>query len=103
MGTGVIIDPRGYIITNLHVVQDVSKIEVTLADGTKTEARLINYDPQTDLAMIRIQVDRDLPVIPIGTSHDLMRGETVIAIGKSFRYQHTVTVGVISALNRDIR
>lgn len=102
MGTGVIIDPRGYIITNLHVVQDVSKIEVTLADGTKTEAKLINYDPQTDLAMIRINVNRELPVIPIGSSHDLMRGETVIAIGNPFGYQHTVTVGVISALNRNI-
>jgi serine protease Do len=102
MGTGVIIDSRGYIITNLHVVQDVSKIEVTLADGTKTEARLINYDPQTDLAMIRIQVNRSLPVIPIGSSHDLMRGETVIAIGNPFGYQHTVTVGVVSALHRNI-
>ncbi len=61
MGTGVIIDSRGYIITNLHVVQDVSKIEVTLADGSKTEAKLINYDPQTDLAMIRIQVGKKLP------------------------------------------
>ncbi len=102
MGTGVIIDPRGYIITNLHVVQDVSKIEVTLADGTKTEAKLINYDPQTDLAMIRINIPRKLPVIPIGSSYDLMRGETVIAIGNPFGYQHTVTVGVISALHRDI-
>jgi serine protease Do len=102
MGTGVIIDSRGYIITNLHVVQDVSKIEVTLADGSKTEAKLINYDPQTDLAMIRIQVGKKLPVIPIGSSHDLMRGETVIAIGNPFGYQHTVTVGVISALHRDI-
>jgi serine protease Do len=102
MGTGVIIDARGYIITNLHVVQDVSKIEVTLADGTKTDAKLINYDPQTDLAMIRINVARQLPVIPIGSSYDLMRGETVIAIGNPFGYQHTVTVGVISALHRDI-
>ena len=102
MGTGVIIDPRGYIITNLHVVQDVSKIEVTLADGTKTEAKLLNYDPDTDLALIRIQVDQRLPVIPFGSSHDLMRGETVVAIGNPFGYQHTVTVGIISALHRNI-
>jgi serine protease Do len=102
MGTGVIIDPRGYIITNLHVVQDVSRIEVTLEDGTITEARMLNYDPDTDLALIRIHVDRKLPVIPMGTSNDLMRGETVIAIGNPFGYQHTVTVGIISALHRNI-
>ena len=102
MGTGVIIDPRGYIITNLHVVQDVSRIEVTLADGTATEARMLNFDPDTDLALIRIDVDRKLAVIPLGTSSDLMRGETVIAIGNPFGYQHTVTQGVISALHRNI-
>jgi len=102
MGTGVIIDPRGYIITNLHVVQDVSRIEVTLVDGTVTEARMLNYDPDTDLALIRINVDRTLPVIPMGTSNDLMRGETVIAIGNPFGYQHTVTVGIVSALHRNI-
>lgn len=102
MGTGVIIDPRGYIITNLHVVQDVSRIEVTLADGTNSTAKMLNYDPETDLALIKIQVDKSLPVIPIGSSHDLMRGETVIAIGNPFGYQHTVTVGIVSALHRNI-
>ncbi len=102
MGTGVIIDPRGYIITNLHVVQDVSRIEVTLADGTVTEARMLNYDPDTDLALIRVDIDRKLPVIPMGTSSDLLRGETVIAIGNPFGYQHTVTVGIVSALHRNI-
>ncbi len=102
MGTGVIIDSRGYIITNLHVVQDVSRIEVTLADGTITTAKMLNYDPDTDLALIKINVDKALPVIPIGSSHDLMRGETVVAIGNPFGYQHTVTVGIISALHRNI-
>jgi len=102
MGTGVIIDPRGYIITNLHVVQDVSRIEVTLADGTVTEAKMLNFDPDTDLALIRIKLDRKLPVIPMGSSSDLMRGETVVAIGNPFGYQHTVTQGIISALHRNI-
>lgn len=102
MGTGVIIDPRGYIVTNLHVVQDVSRIEVTLSDGTVTEAKMLNFDPETDLALIRITTDRKLPVIPIGSSSDLMRGETVIAIGNPFGYQHTVTQGIISALHRNI-
>lgn len=102
MGTGVIIDRRGLIITNYHVVDAVEKIEVTLADGSTTIAKLINYDPDTDLAMIKIDVGRDLPVIEIGRSDDLMRGETVIAIGNPFGYQNTVTQGIISALHRDI-
>jgi serine protease Do len=102
MGTGVIIDRRGYIITNYHVVDEVGKIEVTLADGTTSIARLINYDPETDLALIKIETRRDLPVIHVGRSDDLLRGETVIAIGNPFGYQNTVTVGIISALHRDI-
>jgi serine protease Do len=102
MGTGVIIDPRGYIITNLHVVEDVSRIEVTLSDGSTAIAKLINYDPDTDLAMIKIPTSKDLPTIQFGTSSDLMRGETVIAIGNPFGYQNTVTQGIISALHRDI-
>ena len=102
MGTGVIIDPRGYIITNLHVVQDVPRIEVTLADGQSERAELINYDLETDLALIKINARRPLAVIPFGTSNDLLRGETVIAIGNPFGYQNTVTIGVISALHRDV-
>ncbi|XZE43133.1 trypsin-like peptidase domain-containing protein [Pirellulaceae bacterium SH467] len=102
MGTGVIIDRRGLIITNYHVVDAVQKIEVTLADGTTTIATLINYDPETDLAMIKINVDKDLPVIHVGRSDNLLRGESVIAIGNPFGYQNTVTVGIISALHRDI-
>lgn len=102
MGTGVIIDRRGLIVTNYHVVDSVERIEVTLADGTTTIAKLINYDPETDLAMIKINVDRDLPTINVGRSDDLLRGETVIAIGNPFGYQNTVTVGIISALHRNI-
>ena len=102
MGTGVIIDRRGYIVTNYHVVDDVARIEVTLADGTTAIAKLINYDPVTDLALIKIKTDRDLPVIRVGASESLLRGETVIAIGNPFGYQNSVTVGIISALHRDI-
>ena len=102
MGTGVIIDRRGYIVTNYHVVDDVARIEVTLADGTTAIAKLINFDPETDLALIKIKTERDLPVIRVGTSENLMRGETVIAIGNPFGYQNSVTVGIISALHRDI-
>ena len=102
MGTGVIIDRRGYIVTNYHVVDDVARIEVTLSDGTTAIAKLINYDPETDLALIKIPTKRDLPVIAVGKSDTLMRGETVIAIGNPFGYQNSVTVGIISALHRDI-
>jgi len=102
MGTGVIIDRRGYIVTNYHVVDDVARIEVTMADGTSAIAKLINYDPETDLALIKIKTDRDLPTIHVGSSESLLRGETVIAIGNPFGYQNSVTVGIISALHRDI-
>jgi len=102
MGTGVIIDRRGYIVTNYHVVDDVARIEVTLADGTTAIAKLLIYDPETDLALIKITTDRDLPVIRVGKSDSLLRGETVIAIGNPFGYQNSVTVGIISALHRDI-
>jgi serine protease Do len=102
MGTGVIIDRRGYIVTNYHVVDEVARIEVTLADGTTAIAKLINYDPVTDLALIKIPTKRDLPVISVGRSESLLRGETVIAIGNPFGYQNSVTVGIVSALHRDI-
>lgn len=102
MGAGVIIDSRGYILTNQHVVQDVSKIEVTLHDGTRLVGRLIDRDADTDLALIKVDSKRKLPVIRCGTSSDLMRGEHVIAIGNPYGYHHSVTEGIISALHRDI-
>ncbi len=102
MGAGVIIDSRGYILTNQHVVQDVSKIEVTLHDGTQLIGRLIDRDPETDLALIKVDSKRKLPVIRCGTSSDLMRGEHVIAIGNPYGYHHSVTEGIVSALHRDI-
>lgn len=102
MGAGVIIDPRGYILTNQHVIQDVSRIEVTLHNGRRYIGKLIARHPETDLAMIKIDSNQQLPVIRCGTSSDLMRGEPVIAIGNPFGYHHTVTEGIISALHRDI-
>ncbi len=102
MGSGVIIDSRGYILTNQHVVQDVNRIEVTLHDGSKFVGSPVAHDPSTDLALIKIDAPRPVPVIKFGTSSDLMRGEKVVAIGNPFGYQHTVTEGIISALHRDI-
>ncbi|HQU44063.1 MAG TPA: trypsin-like peptidase domain-containing protein, partial [Pirellulales bacterium] len=103
MGTGVIIDERGYIITNFHVVDGVKKITVTTADRDNYIAQLVSRDAQTDLAIIKIESREKLPVIDIGTSGDLMSGETVIAVGNAFGYEHTVTRGIVSALHRTVQ
>ena len=102
MGTGVIVDPRGYVITNYHVVEDVEKIFVTLADGREVTAELVAARVRNDLALVKIQSTEALPTIPRGTSEDLMVGESVIAIGNAFGYVHTSTQGIISALHRDV-
>jgi serine protease Do len=102
MGTGVILDPRGYIITNQHVVEDVQVIRVRLGDGTTHSARVLTRDHEADLALLKIDVDRPLPIMPLGTSSDVMVGETVIAIGNAYGYEHTVSVGVVSAIKRDV-
>lgn len=102
MGTGVIIDPRGYVITNYHVVEDVEDIHVTLNDGQQVTADLVASRIRNDLALIKINSDEPLPTIPRGTSSDLMVGESVIAIGNAFGYVHTSTQGIISALHRDV-
>ncbi len=103
MGTGVVIDPRGYLLTNYHVVDGVRDIQVTLSDGRAHSARLVARDAETDLAIVQIDTEARLPVIPVGTSRDLMRGEPVIAVGNAFGYDHTVTRGIISALNRAVQ
>ena len=103
MGTGVIIDRRGYIVTNHHVVDGVRRIQVTFADGQTLIARLIAHDLTTDLAVIKVDADSDLPCINIGKSTDLMPGETVIAVGNAYGYENSVTRGIISALHRSVQ
>jgi serine protease Do len=102
MGTGIVIDPRGYLITNYHVVDDVQSLRVRLHDGTTLPAKVFARDPEQDLAVLKIDPPRPLPVIPLGTSSDLMLAEPVIAIGNAFGYEHTVTTGIVSALKRDV-
>ncbi|MEM1068996.1 MAG: trypsin-like peptidase domain-containing protein [Planctomycetota bacterium] len=102
MGTGVVIDPRGYVITNYHVVEDVDDIRVTLHNGETTSADLVATRIRNDLALIKVNTRESLPTIPRGTSSDLMVGETVIAIGNAYGYVHTSTIGIISALHRDV-
>lgn len=103
MGTGIIVDERGYILTNHHVVDSVSRIQVTTHDQRNHVARLIAYDFKTDLAIIKIEGDKPFQTIRVGTSSDLMPGETVIAVGNAFGYEHTVTSGIISALHRTVQ
>jgi len=104
LGSGVIIDStHKYILTNHHVIVRASKITVTLANQQEFEARVVGTDPESDLAVLKIETDTELPAITMGRSDDLMIGETVIAIGNPFALSHTVTTGVISALNRSVR
>jgi serine protease Do len=103
MGTGVLIDPRGYIATNYHVVEGVQRIQVTLFDRTSYVARLVAREPASDLAIIKIDAGEKLPVIKLGTSRDLMLGEPTIVVGNPFGYDHTVTRGIISALHRTVQ
>jgi serine protease Do len=102
MGTGVVVDERGYMLTNYHVVADVDTIRVEFADKSSYLARKINADKANDLALIKIDATKPLKVIPHGTSSDLMVCETVIAIGNPFGYEGTATVGYVSALGRDV-
>ena len=102
MGSGILIDERGYIVTNHHVVKGVDSLRITLHDGSSYTARLISTDAIHDLAIIKIDTNKTLEVMPLGTSSDLMLGETVVAVGNAFGYEHTVTSGIISALSRDV-
>lgn len=103
MGTGVIIDGRGFILTNQHVVDGVQDIEAHLADGAIYPAHVVQQDPATDLAIIKVNPAQPLSAVAIGSSADLMVGETVITIGNAFGYENTTSVGIISALGRNVR
>jgi serine protease Do len=103
LGSGVLIDAEGHILTNEHVVTRASRIRVSLADGREFEARLVGADPNNDIAVLQAETDEPLPWIAPGTSSDLMVGEPVIAIGNPFGLSHTVTTGVISAVGRSLR
>jgi serine protease Do len=102
MGTGVVIDERGYILTNQHVVDKVQGIEVLLADGSRYAGRVVQQDPVMDIALLKIDAGRPVPAIKLGSSADLMVGEDVITIGNAFGYENTVSVGIISALGRNV-
>ena len=103
-GSGSIIDTKGHILTNHHVVANAQKLEVTLADESKWPAKLIGSDPDSDLAVIKIDAPREkLRVIPMGDSKNLKIGQKVLAIGNPFGLERTLTTGIISSLGRTIR
>ena len=103
-GSGSVIDARGYILTNHHVVANAQKLEVTLADESKWQAKLAGSDPDNDLAVIKIDAPKEkLKVIPMGDSKNLRIGQKVLAIGNPFGLQRTLTTGIISSLGRTIR
>ena len=102
VGSGFVVDPSGYILTNDHVVEEGQELTVKLADGSEHRARVAGRDPKTDIALIKIDVDRELPVVLLGDSDALEVGEWVLAIGNPFGLEHTVTSGIVSAKGRRI-
>ena len=100
-GSGFIVDKRGYILTNNHVVGDADLIKVRLFDGREFKAKIVGTDPQSDVAVIKIDADEDLPILPLGDSDRIKVGEWVIAVGNPFGLNESVTVGVVSAKGRN--
>ncbi len=100
LGSGVIVSPNGYILTNHHVIEGADNIEVTLNDQRKARARIVGTDPETDLAVLRIELDK-LPAIVMGNSDEIEIGDQVLAIGNPFGVGQTVTSGIVSALGRN--
>ncbi len=95
LGSGVVIDAHGHILTNEHVVGRASRIRVATSDGSEFDAQLVGADPNNDIAVLRVETDETLPWLALGTSADLMVGEPVSAIGNPFGLEHTVSTGVV--------
>ena len=100
VGSGVIVSPEGILLTNNHVVEDAGEIDVQLPDGREVRAEVVGTDPETDLAVLRIPLDK-LPAITLGRSQDLHIGDPLLAIGNPFNVGQTVTAGIVSALGRN--
>ena len=100
LGSGVIVSPDGYVLTNHHVIDGADDIEVVLADGRELSARIKGVDPESDLAVLKTE-GQDLPTITFGTADHLQVGDVVLAIGNPFGFGNTVTLGIVSALGRN--
>jgi serine protease Do len=103
LGSGVIVSPDGYVLTNNHVVERGARFRVGLLDGRELIAKVIGTDPSSDLAVLKLDARERLPFVAMGRSDDLLIGETVIAIGNPFGLAHTVTTGVVSAVHRNFK
>src|SRR5579863_1642253 len=105
LGSGVVVDPKGYIVTNRHVVEKADRIRVRFEDdppGVQHEAKVVGTDPETDLAVIKVDIDRQLPAAKMGNSDSMQVGDWVLAVGSPFGLSETVTAGIVSAKGRDI-
>jgi serine protease Do len=102
LGSGVIVDERGYLVTNRHVVGSAKEVVVRLADGTEVTGRVVFAQTSCDLAIVQLPEGKKYPALPLAKADDLMVGETVIAVGHPYGYTFTVTRGIISALGREI-
>jgi serine protease DegQ len=100
LGSGVIVAPEGYLLTNHHVIEGASEIEVMLTDGRSTTAKVVGSDPETDIAVLKIDLPGALPVMRLGDVRALRVGDPVLAIGNPFNVGQTVTAGIVSALDR---
>ncbi len=100
LGSGVILSPEGYLLTNNHVIEGADEIEVQLTDGRQARARIIGTDSETDLAVLKVDLER-LPVITLGSAQALQVGDAVLAIGNPFNVGQTVTSGIVSAMGRN--
>jgi S1-C subfamily serine protease len=103
LGSGIVISPDGFVLTNSHVVGSSKEIRLRDTEGVVTDARVLGVDPDTDLALLRADGARDLPYASLGNSKSLRRGQLVVAIGNPLGFESTVTAGVVSALGRSIR
>ncbi|HUF46374.1 MAG TPA: trypsin-like peptidase domain-containing protein, partial [Vicinamibacterales bacterium] len=101
-GSGFIIDPAGYVLTNYHVVEHADRITLTLSDQRVFRAEIVGVDPAIDVALLKVNTTERLPVAPLGRSEALRVGEWVCAIGNPYRFEHSVTVGVVSSKGRKI-
>jgi serine protease Do len=102
LGTGFVIDPTGFVVTNEHVVHDAEAVQVKLADDREFKATIVGRDPELDLALLKLEGAKDLPSVHLGSSDGLRVGEHVLAVGNPFGLSHTVTLGIVSAKGRGI-
>jgi serine protease Do len=102
VGSGVIVDERGYVVTNRHVIAGAERLAVILADGTELAAGVLHDEARYDLAVVRVQASKRLQALPLGPGSDLLVGETVIAVGHPFGYTNTVSTGIVSYVGREV-